>query len=43
MDDVAALAGLLRQSRRTVVFTGAGMSTDPAFRISARRAASGPR
>jgi len=28
MDDVAALAGLLRQSRRTVVFTGAGMSTE---------------
>ena len=35
MDDVAALAGLLRQSRRTVVFTGAGMSAEsgiPTFR-----------
>jgi len=43
MDAITALADLLRQSRSTVIFTGAGMSTDPAFRISARRAASGPR
>lgn len=35
MDAIVALAGLLRQSRRTVVFTGAGMSTEsgiPDFR-----------
>jgi NAD-dependent deacetylase len=35
MDDVAALAALIRQSRRMVVFTGAGMSTEsgiPDFR-----------
>ncbi|MBA2587335.1 MAG: NAD-dependent deacetylase [Alphaproteobacteria bacterium] len=34
-DEVTALAGLLRQSRRAVVFTGAGMSTEsgiPDFR-----------
>ena len=35
MDDVAALAALIRQSQRAVVFTGAGMSTEsgiPDFR-----------
>src|ERR1700710_2098722 len=35
IDDVAALADLLRQSRRAVIFTGTGMSTEsgiPDFR-----------